>query len=146
MELLGAPPAPVEHQPSAGGRSEHWQGVFHEEVRLFERVNTLLRCSHWRMPGAAAMTYDLDLSLDGQIDVDRGFLLVTDTGPVRRVQVLKIVRFTTTSGTPSRRLVCPFWTDWIRGAVEGATTSVPVTPTQVPEDVTAACARRWTPG
>ena len=47
------------------------------------------------------MTYDLDLSLDNEIDVDRGFLLVTDIGTVRRVQVLKIVSFTRTCGTPS---------------------------------------------
>jgi hypothetical protein len=139
MELLGAPPAPIGITPPPEG-SDHWQGVFYEEVRLFERINTLLNCSHWRDARAAAMTYDLNQSLDSQLDVDRGYLLVTDTGPkTRRVQVLKIVGFTNDQWDVLARLVCPFWTDWIRGALLGATTTVPVTPTQVPEDVAAAC-------
>ena len=37
------------------------------------------------------MTYELDLSLDDEIDVDRGFLLVNNAGGVRRVKALKIV-------------------------------------------------------
>jgi hypothetical protein len=56
------------------------------------------------------------------------------------VQVLKIVGFTTDLWDRLARLVCPFWTDWIRGALLGATSAVPVPPTQVPEDVAAACA------
>jgi hypothetical protein len=140
MDILGAPPAPVSISPPPDGDA-HWQGVFFEEVRLFESINTLLDCSHWRDAGAAAMTYDLDKSLDRKLDVDRGFLLVTDTGPTRRVQVLKIVGFTNDVWDSAARLVCPFWTDWIRGAVLGATTSTPRTPTQVPEvDVTACTA------
>jgi hypothetical protein len=138
MELLGAPPAPVGISPPPDG-DDHWQGVFHEEVRLIEPLNTLLRCVHWRGPGAAAVTYDLDLSLDGQLDVDRGFLLVTDTGAARRVQVLKIVGFTDDLWNSLAPLSCPFWTDWIRAAVLGATTSGPVTPTQSPESGTNAC-------
>jgi hypothetical protein len=138
MELLAAPPAPIALKPPPDG-SDHWQGVFYEEVRLFERLQTLLNCSHWRDPRAAAMTYDLNRSLDSQIDVDRGYLLVTDTGPnTRRVQVLKIVGFTDDRWDVLARLVCPFWTDWIRGALLGATTSVPLPPSQVPE--AAACA------
>jgi len=139
MDLLGAPPAPVGIAPPPDG-DDHWQGVFHEEVRLVRLVNTLLRCHHWRGPGAAAMTYDLDLSLDGQLDVDRGFLLVTDTGATRRVQVLKIVSFTDDVWDSVAPLVCPFWTDWIRASVLGATNSRPVTPTQSPEDETSPCA------
>jgi hypothetical protein len=131
MDLLAAPPAPATISPPPTG-DQHWHGVFHEEVRLFSLVNTLLRCSYWRDTRAAAMTYELDLSLDGEIDVDRGFLLVTDTGTVRRVQVLKIVSFTTDVWDTVASLVCPFWTDWIRGAVKGATKSVPATPTQPP--------------
>ena len=139
MELLGAPPAPVGIAPPPDG-DDHWQGVFHEEVRLVEPVNTLLLCNHWRGPGAAAMTYDLDHSVDGQLDVDRGFLLVTDTGPTRRVQVLKIVSFTRDIWDAAALLVCPFWTDWIRAAVIGATRSAPVAATLSPEAGIAACA------
>ena len=65
------------------------------------------------------MTYDLKDSVDDEIDVDRGFLLVTDAGRVRRVQVLKIVSFTTDWWDLVARLVCPFWTDWVRFAVRG---------------------------
>ena len=139
MDLLGAPPAPVGITPPPDGQP-HWQGVFHEEVRLVKLVNTLLRCSYWRGEGAAGMTYDLDLSLDGEIDVDRGFLLVTDLGSVRRVQVLKIVSFTTEVWDLAAELVCPFWTDWIRAAVVGGSTTVPTAPTHNPEPGGSPCA------
>ena len=86
------------------------------------------------------MTYDLDLSLDKEIDVDRGFLLVTDLGSVRRVQVLKIVGFTADIWDLLASLVCPFWTEWIRGAVEGGSSSEPRSPTYTPEADGAPCA------
>jgi hypothetical protein len=106
--------------------SEHWHGVFHEEVQLVSRLNTLLHCDFWRdRDVSAGMTYDLDLSLDGQINVDRGFLLVNDLGPVRRVKALKVVGFTADVWDDVAELVCPFWTDWVRGAVRGGSTSTP---------------------
>lgn len=71
------------------------------------------------------MTYDLTLSLDDQIDVDRGFLLVNDVGPVRRVKALKIVGFKDAMWDAVASLVCPFWTDWVRAAVEGGSSSSP---------------------
>jgi hypothetical protein len=138
MDLLLAPPAPTDISPPPPG-DPHWHGVFHEEVRLVRLVNTLLRCSFWRGEGAAGMTYDLDVSLDREIDVDRGFLLVTDLGAARRVQVLKIVSFTEDWWDQVARLVCPFWTDWIRAAVEGGTKSVPTTPTYGPFPDPSAC-------
>ena len=119
MDLLLSPPAPVNINPPPAG-DQHWHGVFHEEVRLVRLVNTLLRCNYWRGTAAAGMTYDLDLSLDGEIDVDRGFLLVTDLGAVRRVQVLKIVSFTQDLWDDVAALVCPFWTDWIRARCRAA--------------------------
>ena len=139
MDILGAPPAPFTISPPPEG-SDHWQGVFYEQVQLFSTLNTLLDCSHWRDPGAAAMTYDLGRSLDGELDVDRGFLLVTDTGPTRRVRVLKIVGFTKDLWDSLAMLVCPFWTDWIRASVLGATTSTPLPPSQLPEVDVTACA------
>ena len=129
MDLVGGTtPVPID---TLGG--EHWHGVFHEEVQLVERLNTLLHCD-FRRDGArsAAMTYRLDLSLDSQINVDRGFLLVVDEGPLRRVKALKIVGFTDKIWDDVALMVCPFWTDWVRAAVEGGTTSSPAAPTGGP--------------
>jgi hypothetical protein len=113
--------------------SEHWHGVFREQVQLVRRLDTLLHCDFWRDGDrACGMTYDLSLSLDRQIDVDRGFLLVVDQGATRRVKVLKIVGFTDDLWDDVAGLVCPFWTDWVRDAVEGGTTSTPQTPTHQP--------------
>lgn len=111
----------------------HWHGVFLEEVQLVQRVRTLLHCAYWQDGDrAAGMTYDLDMSLDGQIDVDRGFLLVNDVGPVRRVKALKIVGFTQDGWDDLSAHVCPFWTDWVRRAVEGGSSSSPVQPGEAP--------------
>ncbi|HEX2362353.1 MAG TPA: hypothetical protein VHI11_09800 [Jiangellaceae bacterium] len=118
--------------PPAG--QPHWRGTFREEVQLVRRLSTLLSCTYWRNDGGgtAATTYDLDHSLDNEIDVDRGYLLVTDTGGVRRVQVLKIVGFTEDLWDSLAVFVCPFWTDWIRGALRDATTSTPTSHTHTP--------------
>ena len=121
MELVGtAEPVKID---TLG--KDHWHGVFREEVQLVKRVTTLLHCDHWRSATAAGMTYSLDLSLDGEIDVDRGFLSVEDLGKVRRVRALKIVGFTEDVWDDVAQMVCPFWTDWVRGAVEGGTSSRP---------------------
>lgn len=134
MEIVGSR-APTSIQPSLG--DAHWHAVFREEVQLVTRVNTLLHCDYWMdtaaVPGrSAGMTYQLDVSLDGEINVDRGFLLVTDLGPVRRVKALKIVGFTTGAWDTVAKWVCPFWTDWVRKAVEGGTTTTPQPPSHVP--------------
>ena len=122
MELVGAN-APTE----IGSLSpEHWHGLFHEEVQLIGRVNTLLHCDHWKDDRSAGMTYDLALSVDRKLDVDRGFLLVNDVDGVRRVKALKIVGFTDPAWDRMATLVCPYWTGWVRQAVDGATTSKPI--------------------
>jgi hypothetical protein len=93
----------------------------------------LLHCDYWRDGDrAAGMTYELNLSLDDEIDVDRGFLLVNNAGPVRRVKALKMVGFTTDLWDRVAAMVCPFWTDWVRSAVEGGNTSAPKPPTHTP--------------
>jgi hypothetical protein len=141
MEIVGAR-APVNIQPTGDVGplgDEHWHGVFHEEVQLVTRVNTLLHCDYWRDGSrAAGMTYELNLSLDDEIDVDRGFLLVNNVGPVRRVKALKMVGFTTDVWDRVAAMVCPYWTDWIRGAVEGGGTSSPRPPTHTPPDGTGS--------
>jgi len=129
MDLVGAS-API---PISDMGDDHWHGVFHEEVQLVSRLNTLLHCDYWRAGSTTAgMTYKLDLSLDNEIDVDRGFLLVNDLGPVRRVKALKIVGFSTDLWDGVATMVCPFWTDWIRGAVQGGSASTPKPPTNTP--------------
>ncbi|CAN5900195.1 hypothetical protein BH23ACT5_BH23ACT5_15570 [soil metagenome] len=129
MEVVGGGP-PID---IASLGDSHWHSVFHEEVRLITRVNTLLHCDYWRDGHTAAgMTYELDFSLDGELDVDRGFLSVNDLGAVRRVKALKIVGFTKDIWDRVAQMVCPFWTDWVRGAVEGGTTTTPTTPSHSP--------------
>ena len=104
--------------------SPHWHGVFHEEVQLLQRVNTLLHCDFWREGNeAAGMTYDLSLSLDNQIDVDRGFLLVTNAGGDLTVKALKIVGFRFDVWDTVAGWVCPSWTDFVRAAAEGGTST-----------------------
>jgi hypothetical protein len=135
MDLVGAPrPVDITGPGDAGPLGDqHWHGVFHEEVQLVKRVNTLLHCDYWRDGDrAAGMTYELNLSLDDEIDVDRGFLLVNNAGPVRRVKALKMVGFTTDLWDRVAAMVCPFWTDWVRSAVEGGNTSAPKPPTHTP--------------
>lgn len=124
MDVVGGK-APIEIN-SLG--KEHWHAVFHEEVQLVQRVNTLLHCDYWRDEQAAGMTYELNFSLDNQLDVDRGFLSVNDLGPTRRVKVLKIVGFTEDVWDDLAQLACPLWTDWIRAAVRGGSTSSPKEP------------------
>lgn len=135
MEIVGSA-GPINIHPPSDVRplgDEHWHGVFHEEVQLVKRVNTLLHCDYWRDgTRAAGMTYELNLSLDDEIDVDRGFLLVNDAGPVRRVKALKMVGFTDDVWDDVAAMVCPFWTDWVRSAVEGGSTSTPQPPTHTP--------------
>lgn len=126
MDIVGA----AEPVNITALSDDHWHGVFHEEVQLVRRLNTLLHCDHWRDGDeAAGMTYQLDLSLDAQINVDQGFLTVNDTGPVRRVKALKVVGFTEDLWDQVARYVCPFWTDWMRSAVRGGTVAEPRTPT-----------------
>ncbi len=131
MELVGSA-APLPLQPPPEG-DPHWHGVFLEEVQLVRRLRTTLSCSHWRDAQTAATTYDLKDSLDGEIDVDRGYLLVTTDGQKCRVQVLKIVSFTDDFWDAVALFVCPFWTDWIRGAVEGGQTTDVLPPSQRPD-------------
>ena len=102
----------------------HWHGVFHEEVQLLQRVNTLLHCDYWRQgTEAAGMTYDLSLSLDNEIDVDRGFLLVTNSGGDLTVKALKIVGFRLDIWDTVAGWVCPSWTDFVRAAAEGGSST-----------------------
>ena len=106
----------------------HWHGLFREVVQLpLREITTLLHCDYWREGDqAAGMTYDLALSVDSQLDVDRGFILVNDLGNnLRSVRVLKIVSFTNFLWDQVAEWVCPFWTDWVRAAVQAGTKGDP---------------------
>ena len=75
-----------------------------------------------------AMTFELAFSPDGQLDVDRGYITVTNTGlgtgtPGCRVQALKIVGFTEDGWDAVAQYVCPYWTDFLRAAVRGASSA-----------------------
>ncbi|GAB3074540.1 hypothetical protein GCM10027053_45420 [Intrasporangium mesophilum] len=112
---------------------DHWHAVFHEEVQIVWPLNTLLHCDFWTdRKQASGMTYELDVSLDRQIGVDRGFLIVSDFGSVRRVRALKIVGFTQPGWDDFALFVRPFWTDWMRSAVRSGSHSAPKSPTKVP--------------
>jgi hypothetical protein len=105
---------------------DHWHAVFHEEVQLVKELNTLLHCDFWRDGDrSAGMTYELDHSIDKEINVDRGFLLVNEADGVRRVKALKIVGFTDDMWDWVATFVCPFWTDFVRAAVEDGSNNVP---------------------
>lgn len=127
MRLQTAEPIPL-------GRpgNPHWHGLFREVVQLPLRdITTVLHCSYWQDgEHAAGMTYDLALSEDNQLDVDRGFILVNNLGKNQghdrcSVRVLKIVGFTNFLWDQVAEWVCPFWTDWVRAAVQGGTTGDP---------------------
>ncbi len=135
MAFVGEPdPVDLPVDLTAPPGDEHWHGVFHEQVQLLRRLNTLLHCDYWRQQGrAVGMTYDLDLSLDGEIDVDRGYLLVQALGgDMKRVKALKVVGFTRPEWDALAQFVCPVWTDLVRQAVAGATSSSVTPPTQGP--------------
>ena len=125
MNVVGAP------RPLAitGQGTDHWHGVFHEEVQLFNRISALLHCDHWRDGDrAAGMTFELDFSPDGQLDIDRGFITVTNIrlengDSACRVQALKIVGFTADIWDRFAERVCPWWTDFLRGAVRGSSSA-----------------------
>jgi hypothetical protein len=121
MDVVGAPePLAI---PEEG--TDHWHGVFHEEVQLFDRVSAILHCDHRTVGNRlAGMTFELTFSPDGQLDVDRGYITVTNTEPETgvkgcRVQALKIVGFTDDGWDVVARYVCPYWTDFLRAAVQG---------------------------
>lgn len=122
MDIVGSP-QPVDLGPPG---KPHWHGIFRERVQLLKPVETLLHCDFWQDgTEAVGMTYDLALSVDREIDVDRGFLLVNNLGAVRRVRALKIVGFTNDIWDTFAQMVCPYWTDFVRAAAQGGGKTTP---------------------
>lgn len=115
MELVGE----EVHGPSG----DEWQANYLEVVELGgEELRTMLRCDFADKGSWAAMTYDLDRSVDGKLQVDRGFLLAVETPDRRQRQVkaLKVVGFTDPDHTLEAEEVGPLWTEWIKAAIEVA--------------------------
>ena len=129
MDSVGGAPTAVPAPPGV----VQWHGIFHEQVQLVDRLDTLLHCDYYEDAGRfAAMSYDLTFSVANQLDVDRGFLLAVELGRSRHVKALKIVGFTEPEWNEVATWVCPVWTDFVRGAVRGGTTSIPRPPSDRP--------------
>jgi hypothetical protein len=125
MDIVGGGPTEIR----GGEHTDHWHAVYLEDVQLFERLKTLLHCDYFLDAArTAGVTYKLDFSVHHRLTVDRGYLLVEDLGAVRRVKALKIVSFANAGWNEVAKLVCPFWTDFVRGAAEGGTATTPHTP------------------
>jgi hypothetical protein len=107
-----------------GPSGDEWQANYLEVVELEgQELRTVLRCDFQRADGWAAMTYDLDHSVDDKLQVDRGFLLAVETPDrkQRQVKALKVVGFTDPDQTLEAEEVGPVWTEWIKAAIEVAT-------------------------
>lgn len=106
---------------------QNWSADFNEIVRLYEQINTSLHFEHQQIGGYAATSYILDNTIepagDGTIVIDRGFLSANDLGSMRHIKALKIVGFLEPRFTNEALTVCPIWTDFVKGAVEGAAIS-----------------------
>jgi len=121
-----ATPADVVRPPTTSGPGDAWYAQYLEVVQLLRQVQTQLRFDYEERDKYAALSYVLDSAIDpnrgdGQINVDRGFLSVNDLGPIRHVKALKIVGFSDGTFTEQALTVCPIWSDFVKGAVEGAT-------------------------
>jgi hypothetical protein len=118
-----SPIGPIREVPGGQGIAQ-WHGRFLETVQLVDQLNTELDCDYYRLDDLfAGMTYSLARSVDGQLDVDRGFLLVNELGRSRHVKALKIVGFVNDLWDDVAQWVCPIWTDFVRGAVRGGSHS-----------------------
>jgi hypothetical protein len=121
----------VQVSPEKRGASGYeWQAKYLEVVDLpGQQLSTVLRCDFGKTDDWAAMTYDLDHSVDNRLQVDRGFLLAVEAPQGRRqVKALKVVGFTNPVQTLEVDVVGPLWTEWVRAAIEVAAEEVPKDP------------------
>jgi hypothetical protein len=122
----------VEVSPKKYGPGEEWQATYLEVVELpglpgqpDQELRTLLRCDVGTGNGWAAMTYDLDHSVDNKLQVDRGFLLAVEVANKRRqVKALKVVSFTNPLQTLAVQFMGERWTNWIKDAINVAANDV----------------------
>jgi hypothetical protein len=106
------PDDPVEHelpQPDRG-----WRATLREVVDFsfglgWAPMTTDLNIFYFSDDSTIGCTYDLNMSVDGQITVDQGYVIVEDNHELglRRIRTLKQVHFAV--GDLPTSLVCPFW-------------------------------------
>ncbi|MGI9609589.1 MAG: hypothetical protein ACR2NL_04765, partial [Acidimicrobiia bacterium] len=84
----------------------------------------------------AGCSYQLVRSIDGEIDVDRGFLLVNELGQTRNVKCLKVVGFTNDMWDDQTLQACLTWTHFLKSAVRGGGSSEPGDPQRPHGDYT----------
>ena len=127
MKPLGAG---VEDLPGNRAGRVAWHGNFEETVTLAKELRTELHIDFTRVDGLfAGSTYELRRSIDNEIDVDRGFLLVNELGESRNVKCLKVVGFTDDYwDLQALDWACLGWTHFIKEAVRGGTKSDPTGP------------------
>ena len=99
---------------------DQWQAKYLEVVDLTgQDLHTVLCCDFGQTAKWAAMTYDLDHSVDNMLQVDRGFLLAVEAPNNRRqVKALKVVGFTNPIETFAVEEMGGLWTKWIREAIQ----------------------------
>jgi hypothetical protein len=115
-----SPVDPVEHElasPDLG-----WTATLREVVDFscglgWAPMTTDLNIVYFRGESKIGCTYDLHTSVDGQITVDQGYVMVEDYTRLglRRIRTLKQVHFAV--GNLPTSLVCPLW-----GPAQRATT------------------------
>lgn len=117
----------LEQLPAIKGGGTAWHADFEEVVQLAKVLHTDLHLDFASVDGLfAGSSYELVRSLDGEIDVDRGFLLVNDLGKTRNVKCLKVVGFTNDYwDEQTLAWACLSWTHFLKSAVRGGTQSTP---------------------
>jgi hypothetical protein len=102
-----------------------WRRTYLEVAELgIEQLTNVLAFDATRTDTCIAFTFDLAHSVDGGVEVDRGYFLVTDQGGRRRVKALKIIRLADRPGSDFSRVLineaCPLWGLWIKTIVAAA--------------------------
>jgi hypothetical protein len=121
-----------------GPHGDEWQAKYLEVVDLLDGAGpelwTRLRCDFAKKADWAAMTYDLDRSVDDMLQVDRGFLLAVEApgGKRRQVKALKVVGFTNPVQTLAAQATGGRWTKWIQDAIKLAADEVSEDPARKP--------------
>ncbi len=100
-----------------------WRGTYLEKADLAgERLTNVLNFDVTKADTYVALTFDLVHSLDGRVEIDRGFFLVNDQNNRRRVKALKIIRLADGQKSDFSRVLiddaCPLWGLWIKEVVE----------------------------
>ena len=119
----GTPWSPAEASERDPLDQGPWRGTYLEKADLAgETLTNVLNFDVTKTDTCVALTFDLVHSLDGRVEIDRGFFLVNDQGNRRRVKALKIIRLADGPKSDFSRVLiddaCPLWGLWIKEVVE----------------------------